>query len=266
MNGKQRSRGSRVVRLLAGPAALVLAAILSVALAGCVPVPTVVGRPAAVLRKDATRINVGGGLVDCDVTTTQTMPDVETLHDKAWGYGHASVEFGLGKRFGLQGGMNNGQGYLVLRYQPVGYPAEQAYRRRFPVDLSLECGASTWIAMAAIPFVPYIPYGDAHVGVNVSIPMGGFTPYASFRRHRVSHTFYDPDPEAPPTEGGYPENSFRQDMYFVGVEFKIGDSWFRDHRLVIEYFWGESTEPASGYYGESTRVRGLNVIVGVLEW
>jgi len=213
--------------LPAGPLGVLAGLLLS---SGCLPVPTVVGRPAAVVPRD-----VGSSVVECfggallsiqskDIEAgdreTLTLPGV---HGGAiWGLGHGTdVSFAIN---------NEIQGAVILRQQVLGRPEgyDPPGGRRGPaVDASLEAGlGGTWLIDALLT--------DVHLGVNVSFPCPRVTPYVSYRHHWVSHPVWTDD-------NGYEIDKYRQEMIWLGFDFpRVG---VVGGRAAVEVFYGWPHRP-----------------------
>ncbi|MHC4250055.1 MAG: hypothetical protein ACYS9X_13080 [Planctomycetota bacterium] len=242
-------RAGRVTAAAGGLAAL--------ALAGCMPVPTVLGRTAAVLPEGKFRESFGGGFVAFDASGGAQLPDdASEGGDVIMPYGHASYAFGLGRDLEFSGGLTNGQGFIVFRWQPVGVADTYASASSFPLDISVEVGASIWGAAVVAPVIPFM---DAHVGVNASLPGRTVTPYLSCRRHAVRYSYWND------TRGIYDSTRFGQWMFFLGVEFR-GAPFGRDRRMAVEAFYGRSDDMDPAPDGLAAEVWGVNVVVGRIKW
>jgi hypothetical protein len=235
---------------------VLLAAVAVATAMACAPVSTVCGRPAAVLPQGATRFAAGGGVNWYDVSSSPNGVSVIGWNDEVFGYATIAGEVGLGHRTDMRGSWENGLATGTLRTQVLGQPLDEAPVRG-PVDISLEAGAAGWLGVMVGPYLPFV---DAHVGVNISAQRGRVTPYASLRHHWVNMTYYDP------TSAGYPLARFRQNMCFIGVELRLTHGFSDDHRLALEFFWGGSTGPASDAYDHCNTVRGLNLVFSGIDW
>lgn len=186
------------------------------ALVGCIPVQSVVGRPAAVLSEGDRRGGLGGGGVYFESASADG--DIAA----GFPYPYLSYSQGLGNNVDWEiagwiigDGTAAGQLSLVLRQQVLGHPyvlqAENEPRTE-PLDLSLEIGGS-------ITGVDTDGYADFHLGVNASAPLPwGAIPYVSYRYH-----------------WGILEQAFEMHMLFAGVEFTLAKS---GARVCVEVFHG----------------------------
>ncbi|MHC5053752.1 MAG: hypothetical protein ACYTKD_03425 [Planctomycetota bacterium] len=241
----------------AGGITAAAASLVALALAGCMPVPTVVGRAAAVLPEGKSRESFGGGFVACDMSPGEAVrKDVRWHEDVTMPCGHASFAFGLGQGLEVSGLLTNGQTSGVLRWQPIGAADTCIPASAFPLDISVEVGASMW--GAALIF-PVMPLADAHVGVNISLAGRTVAPYLSCRRHVVKTSWWDD------ARGTYDSTRFGQWMFFLGVEFR-GSQIGGDTRMAVEAFYGRSDGMDPAPHGLAAEVWGVNVVVGRIAW
>ncbi|MHC4201124.1 MAG: hypothetical protein ACYSU0_14120 [Planctomycetota bacterium] len=217
-----------------------LAAVLALALAGCWPVPSVVGRAAGVLPAGRSIESRGGG--GC-YFGDESPADGES-NDGGYGYYHWSWTESVWSGIDTRCGFNNAQAFAVAR---LGTPAE---RYGFVPAVSIEAGGS-------MSFL----YADAHLGLNVSAAFGQVAPYFSWRHHWGRHTYrWEPEEE----EDGvaeYRTDYFRHHMFFLGVEIRRPAA--RRPNIAVEVFHGRrpgSDDP------DTYDTWGLNVILRSAEW
>ena len=215
---------------------------LAAALAGCVPVGSVVGRPAAVMAEGEQRGSFGLG----GVLFERSSFDEEDFSLPAF-YPYLSYAVGVGNGFdfevagwliGAEDAGGAGHLNLILRNQILGEPyvmeAEGQVRTR-PLDLSVEAGAA---ASFGVTDTDAIGWADVHLGANASVPLPwGATPYFSYRFHW----------------GATPAGPIQIQMLFAGIEF-TREGW---GRVCVEMFHGY---PASYELQNLWRTWGCNLL------
>ncbi len=220
------------------------AACALLALAGCIPIQSVVGRPASVMAEGEERGSFGIG----GVWFEREDADERDLSAGIF-FPYLSYAQGVGRGFDFEVGgwfvgadSGDGAGHLcfLLRRQILGEPyvmeAENQLRTR-PLDLSIEAGASVSGVSNAEG------WADAHLGLNASVPLPwGATPYVSYRYH-----------------WGAFDRPFEVQMLFVGVEFTRAD-W---GRVCAEIFHGY---PPDYDRGSIWRTWGCNLLYRTKEF
>ena len=221
-----------------------LAAILAVALtllaAGCRYMPTVAGRPAAVLAGDREALLFGGGVFG-EGTGGGASGEVLEADER---YPLLLFEASLGGRVDLALGTEGNRGFGVVRWQVAGLPRVPGSPGGPSFDVSLEAGTS-----AIIWFYEYQVEG--HLGANFSAPFAWVTPYLSVRRHWLNG-------------GSYEDRDEQWRMLYLGLEFHRP---YGSSSIAVEFFHGELTGYA-GPYGEgmATDKRGVNVLWRTAAW
>lgn len=212
-------------------------------LSACVPVPTVMGRPAAVPGKGRSYASVGGGLVLYD-WPQGSVPESLGLSEDYRPYYHLSWTYGLSDNFEMRAGVNNAQILAELRMQIAG-ESESERSSYYAPDIAIECGFSIW---------PYIGdnistvFSDAHIGASISLAREFITPYAAVRMHIVG-------PDFP-----YGDTTFDMPVYYFGAEIdtRVGGR----ERAVVEMFYSKNySEP-----GAPDNIWGANVILRGFRW
>jgi hypothetical protein len=246
--------------------ALLSALICLVALAGCYPAPTIVGRGANVMDEGEGMGGFGAGLTVWNWETIEPEKDEGTL-----GLPYVTLRGagGIGHRMDVEIAWTNFvQVEATLRYQPFG-PMDRLDRARnriFPPVFSIEVGGFT----SANPFADsaetdteeesdeqddrYLHAGG-HVGVNASFTVGPLTIYAAYRHHAVYY-------------------SNTQDEFFEHQTYHAGLEWlnFMHGRFVVEAFYGrsphlfpEDDEVARESFGVNVIWSGFNLDEGPVE-
>jgi hypothetical protein len=235
--------------------------------AGCIPVQTVLGRPAAVLAAHSdVELSYGVGVTEYDVSLGEGIPDdAPGTEDEVIGSVHVSAGAPIEGVADFWGGINNGQWFGCLRLQVLGEPVNAPRPHETSFDVSAEAGASTTITYLLFD-VEYIPFSDVHMGANASLRIGRVTLYGAYRHHWGAYTYEDPD--ALEGEVSYLNTFYRQDMVFAGIEFRPR----RKRRVrpakvfAIEYFFGATVDPSGEPDQYSARVRGVNLIFTPVRW
>lgn len=223
-----------------------LAAALALALAGCWPVPSVVGRAAGVLPAGRSIESRGGGGCYFDWETAE---DGES-NDGGLGYYHWSRTEHVRSGIDWQYGLNNTQGFAVAR---LGTPAE---RHGFVPAVSIETGSSiSWAPTVGFPLA------DIHLGVNISAAFGQVAPYFSWRHHWGREAYWWQPEEEEDGGGEYRRDYFQHHMFFLGVEIRTPAA--RRPNVAVEVFHGQrpSSDDPDPY-----DTWGLNVILRSAEW
>ena len=129
----------------------------ALALFGCIPVPSVVGRPAAVVPQGTKTVNIGGG------GFYEELENQEGADAYCLGYYHTSSTVGLPHDCDLTLGCSNVlQGFATLRCQVLGRPEAGLTTGTTSLDSSVEVGAAITIPLEAYTL-------SGHVGINVSL-------------------------------------------------------------------------------------------------
>ncbi|MHC5053751.1 MAG: hypothetical protein ACYTKD_03420 [Planctomycetota bacterium] len=224
---------------LAMTSAILAAGLLACPVCGCKYVPTIVGRPAAVLgRGERTNPDLGrnGWGAWCDFAR-----DTETGESEAFGipYPLFVSERGLGRRMDIQWGAQGLRGFGVLRWQPIGEPRSSLPAAGASVDVSVESGVGV-LLFAGVKQI------DGHLGVNASVPLGRVTPYVSVRYHWANSD-----------AAGWDSRQEEWRMLYLGAEFRLRPG----RSLVVEVFRGD-LEHYDPVYGDSLEVEryGLNIL------
>ncbi len=245
-----------------------LVASLALAVGGCLSVPSVAGRTAAVVPEGREFLVMGGGVASTgyeDVSTGETGTDLTAVP-------HFSLMLGLGDGFDCQFGANGFQGIVVVRYQLAGEPLSDTPPSSRGMDVSIEAGTS--VSSSATVARLEIGPADFHLGLNVSFPGGNVVPYVTYRHHWANGSYWkweewfnldrwiDPDtlePHLPSWPSGVEESEdFEQEMIFVGVEFPSPGGGAS--RVAIEIFHGRPSFLGAEGTKKTGKVYGLNVI------
>ncbi len=230
------------------------AAICLVTLAGCPPpslIPGVAGRPAAVTPELDQIWSFGGGVwnVDWDDARDGTSSWLTGLA------GNMSYGLGLGRHWDFQAGLRHEHGWVSFRYQPVGQVDDPFGAGGSRFDLSIEAGTAFSAKEIVFILAPYVPWSEAYLGLNVSIPSRRATPYLTYRygggtlRYRL-----DPDD----TEADPVSEWLEREEIFLGIEIPISDD--ANSRLDIEIYYGRSPRDSPLGTEITHEMWGLNVI------
>ena len=210
----------RMFSLLLGLAACSIGLLI----VGCVPVQSVLGRPAAVLPKGETWAYRGPGGIRFDWEAIDEVAGDGSLESNISGLPYYFI--------GGTGGLDKDTEYSVavvlpsqvmasIRHQflgePFGFTPPQG-ESRFLVDASIEAGASLYI-----PLVANASWADVYLGVNVSVPMSKVTPYLTYRYHWNW------------ANGEDYHWSSQQHMFFVGLDFLKRE---QRRAIAVELFYG----------------------------
>jgi hypothetical protein len=238
--------------------------LLFLPLSGCLNVPSVAGRTAAVLPGGSEHLVMGagvGGVAFEDSATGDSGTDVVAVP-------HFSLMLGLGDRFDCQMGANGFQGFLVLRRQIAGDLQGKASRSRFDASLEVGASVSSSATFRALRIGPY----DVHLGVNLSFPGRSVVPYVTYRYHWASRSYWEwgewLTPQnwvsLPPSwpSGVEEGESFRQEMLFVGVEFPAPSS--AGAFAAVEIYFGRPSRLGRIGAKKTEEVAGINVVISHL--
>ncbi len=230
----------------------------AVAPLGCVAMPNVVGRPAAVLPlgEERASIALGARYYEGKDASGQVIDE----------YGLPAIyvigEYGLGARWDSQVGfmgmviplgdnaaIAGGHIFNILRYQLLGR-AEGDPPIAGPPDLSVEVGVGTTFIAATAGSGESVSVeaqatfaGSAHVGANLSIQLERWTPYVSYRRYWG-------------TADDGTTGEYEMDWVLVGVRFPdVGDD------LAFEFFHGWPTSRRLTDDDRAYHSWGFNVVI-----
>ena len=210
----------------------VLLTFLCIAL-GCIPVPTIAGRPASVLSQGVIREGVAVGAFYAEETIATGLADAG-----GWPYGFLMLDYGFGggwdARIAAVPADGTGvQGHGSVRLQVLGEP-EDVYGRSaaaWSMELGFGAGAE-WTGW------------DAYAGTNLSVPIKDALAYVSYRYHLG---------ESEHESSGY---GFSHHMLYLGVDL----SQRQAANLAVEIYAGWPAHGGPGPGEAAFRNVGFNVV------
>ncbi len=209
---------------------------------GCVPVATMVGRPAAVLPRSGVRAghSLGGMSLEQETASgSEILGGPELYFHYSRGLG-ARADVQVGGMVAIAEGGEFAEFWSDVRLQLLGSPYEERPEPgapSSPFDLSVEAG------LGGVTH-PLGLFTNTYAGVNASFPRPGATPYLSYRRPWGR---FDPDPG----EAG----RFGVDAVFLGVE--LG----RPRRAAAVEVFAALPVGRSGGMDGTWRVWGVNLVL-----